>query len=85
MKGNNMAPTLKGHNQPPKELNDFLILDSDGSRPRAYMFPPLEPTAQEYWIKHLRSATNTHLGIQYGMTVAFDPETGSTKNKKNFF
>jgi hypothetical protein len=49
------------------------------------MFPPLEPTAQEYWIKHLRSATNTHLGIQYGMTVAFDPETGSTKNKKNFF
>ena len=31
------------------------------------------------------SATNTHLGIQYGMTVAFDPETGSTKNKKNFF
>jgi len=31
MKGNNMAPTLKGHNQPPKELNDFLILDSDGN------------------------------------------------------
>jgi hypothetical protein len=25
-----MTPTLKGHNQPPKELNDFLILDSDG-------------------------------------------------------
>ena len=31
MKGNNMAPTLKGHNQPPKELNDFSILDSDGN------------------------------------------------------
>jgi len=26
-----MAPTLKGHNQPLKELNDFLILDSDGN------------------------------------------------------
>ena len=70
---------------PTKDVPTKQITCGDGSRPRAYMFPPLEPTAQEYWIKHLRSATNTHLGIQYGMTVAFDPETGSTKNKKNFF
>ena len=25
-----MTPTLKGHNMPPKELDDFLILDNDG-------------------------------------------------------
>ena len=31
MKGNNIAPALKRHNQPPKELNDFLILDSNGN------------------------------------------------------
>ena len=30
MKGNKMTPTLKGHNMPPKELDDFLILDNDG-------------------------------------------------------
>jgi hypothetical protein len=70
---------------PTKYVPTKQITCGDGSRPRAYMFPPLEPTAKEYWINHLRSATNTHLGIQYGMTVAFDPETGSTKNKKNFF
>ena len=46
------------------------------------MFPPLETTASEYWIQHLRSATNTQLGIEYGMTAAFDPKNGSTRNKK---
>ncbi|MDA7583132.1 hypothetical protein N8698_02535 [Candidatus Pelagibacter sp.] len=30
MKGNKMTPTLKGHNMPQKELDDFLILDNDG-------------------------------------------------------
>jgi len=30
MKGNKMSPALKGHNMPPRELEDFLILDSDG-------------------------------------------------------
>ena len=68
-----------------KNVPTKQITCGDGSRPRAYMFPPIEPTAQEYWINHLRSATNTQLGIQYGMTVAFDPKNGSTKNKKSIF
>jgi hypothetical protein len=68
---------------PTKYVPTKQITCGDGSRPRAYMFPPLEPTAKEYWINHLRSATNTQLGIEYGMTAAFDPRNGSTKNKKS--
>jgi len=67
---------------PTKNVPTKQITCGDGSRPRAYMFPPLESTASEYWIQHLRSATNTQLGIEYGMTAAFDPKNGSTRNKK---
>lgn len=50
---------------PTKEVKTKQITLKDGSRPRTYMLPPVEPTANEYWTNHLRAQTNTQLGEIY--------------------
>ena len=41
------------------------ILLTNGTRPRAYIIPPLNKEGKEYWIKHLHSKTETELGLLY--------------------
>ena len=63
-----------------KKVYTKQITCGNGSRPRAYMLPPLEPdTAREYWISQLRSHPNTQLGMLYEMKVGFDPKNGTIK------
>jgi len=71
---------------PTKQVLTKQITCIDGTRPRAYALPPIEDAAKDYWTKHLRSATNSQLGLQYNMKVKYNPDNGApTKNKKSHY
>ena len=60
---------------PIKQEYTKQIVSGDGSRPRAYLLPPQDPdTANEYWLKTLRSKGPTDLGRIYDMKGSYSPK-----------
>ena len=56
------------------------ILLSNGTRPRAYIIPPLNKEGKEYWIRHLHSQTETELGLLYeNRSIEPRPDTFTLK------
>ena len=57
---------------PVKHVPTKQIVCNFGTRPRAYLLPPLDPdTANEYWIKKLRSHKPSELGALYDEKGSF--------------
>ena len=57
---------------PIKLVSTKQIVCNDGTRPRAYLLPPLEPeTANEYWLKELRSKGPSDLGKIFDMKGSY--------------
>ena len=57
---------------PIKLVSTKQIVCNDGTRPRAYLLPPMEPdTANEYWLKELRSKGPSDLGKIFDMKGSY--------------
>ena len=57
---------------PTQLVSTKQIVCNDGTRPRAYLLPPLEPdTAKDYWLTELRSKGPTDLGTIFDMKGSY--------------